>query len=195
MKRSDPVVTITTLGRFCIHVNGKQVATEWPDEEAKIIFCSLLSPPVQFLDWGRLCRCLSGISAAPTDRQRVEEGSLRRLASFLTRELGFNPLITAEEGVRIDQRRIHLDARFFHDTVVEGFRHLLYGNEAAARDRFIKAYAIYGGEFLPGIGGNIVHKTRSELDDLFQEAVRGTRLLARDCGWSGILSEPGCFET
>jgi len=44
MSIPDTTLEIQTLGRFSISAEGKPVATDWPDEMAKVLFCSLLSP-------------------------------------------------------------------------------------------------------------------------------------------------------
>jgi len=106
-----------------------------------------------------------------SSRCRLEEIFIRPLNSFLIKELGFNPLITGHEGIRIDLQRIHVDALEFHSAVVEGLRLLSLGNHAAALDKFNRANSLYVGSYLPGMPGKIIENTRNDLDTLYRTAV------------------------
>jgi len=182
MDIADTTLEIQTLGRFSISVAGKYVATEWPDEMMKVLFCSLLSPLDLYFTWDRLCRSVWGVPATPTSRRRLVETFIRPLNSFLTKELGFNPLITGQEGIRIAQQRIHLDATEFHSAVVEGIGLLSLGDQAAALEKFNRATSLYSGSYLPGIPGKIIANTRIELESLYQTAVMDAMPLARNSG-------------
>lgn len=171
MKHSDTSLRIQTLGRFNISINGKEVATEWPDETSKNIFCSLLSPLDLFITWDRICRSTWDVPVTRTNRRRLEEIMLRPLNSFLIRELGFNPLIIGDDGIKFNHNNVYLDALEFHKTVVEGLRELSLGNFAVAIEKLNQANLLYGGCYLPGMTGKIITNTRTDLDSLFRTAV------------------------
>lgn len=171
MDTPDTTLEIQTLGRFSISVAGKTVATEWPDETMKILFCSLLSPLDLYFTWDRICRSMWGVPATPASRRLMEETFIRPLNRYLTRELGFNPLITGQDGIRISMQRIHLDATEFHNDIVEGIRMLSLGNRDAAHEKFNGAISLYSGSYLPGIQGKIITSTRNELESLYQIAL------------------------
>lgn len=180
MDTPDTALEIRTLGRFSISVAGKAVATDWPDETMKILFCSLLSPLDLYFTWDRLCRSMWGVPATPASRRLMEETFIRPLNRHLTRELGFNPLITGRDGIRIAQQRIHLDATEFHGDVVEGVRLLSLGNRVGAHEKFNAAVLLYSGSYLPGIQGKIISSTRNELGALFQIALKNSMPTARN---------------
>ena len=165
------MLEIQTLGRFSISNDGKLVATDWPDETVKVLFCSLLSPLDLFFTWDRICRSLWREPATRTSRRRLEVLIIRPLNSYLTNELGFNPLITGNEGIRIDKQSIHVDALEFHKTAVEGLRLLSLGNHAAALEKLNKANKLYVGSYLPGIPGKIIENTRNDLESFYRIAV------------------------
>jgi hypothetical protein len=168
MYTHDTMLEIQTLGRFRISVDGKTVATEWPDASLKLFFCSLLSPLDLYVTWDRICRSMWGVPATGSSRCQIEEMFSRPLNGFLIKELGFNPLVAGHEGIRIDRKRIHVDALEFHGTVVEGLRLLALGNHAGALERFSRANTLYAGSYLPGMTGKIIENTRNELDALYQ---------------------------
>jgi hypothetical protein len=168
MDHSDTMLEIQTLGCFSISVDGKPVAAVWPDETQKELFCSLLSPLDLSFPYDRICRSMWGVPATPASRRRLEESIIRPLISFLTSQLGFNPLITGNENIRIDHQHIHVDARVFHSTVVEGLRLLSLGKNAAAFADFNRARSLYAGDYLPGMHGTIIEHTRSDLESLYK---------------------------
>jgi len=159
---------ILTLGHFSISVDEKPVATDWPDEMVKLLFCSLLSPLDLSFTWDRICRSMWGIPATRNSRGRLEEIFYGPLDSFLIRELGFNPLIAGAEGIKMDHQHVQVDATEFHDTVVEGLRLLSLSNHAAALEKFSRANLLYTGSFLPGIPGKIIENTRHDLESLYR---------------------------
>jgi len=167
----DTTPEILTLGRFSISVEGKPVAKGWPDESLKIFFCSLLSPLDLFFTWDRISRSMLHEPATRTTIRRLEESCVRPLKSFLIKELGFNPLISGPEGVRIDQQAIHIDALEFYSTFLEGLNLLSYGNAVAAREKFSRADSLYAGTYLPGMTGKIIDHTRNDLESLYRTAV------------------------
>jgi hypothetical protein len=167
---------IQTLGRFNISVDGKAVATQWPDEKMKVFFCSLLSPLDLYLTWDRISRSICGAGVTRTSRRQMEEGIVRPLNSFMITEMGFNPLIAGHDGIRIDPTRIDVDVFELYDDVQEGLRQLLFGNNVEALEKFSRADALYAGSYLPGMEGKIIENTRRELDTLYQTVVLyGTR--------------------
>jgi hypothetical protein len=180
MSVSADTVKIITLGSFSISADGKPAAGEWPDETVKMLFCSLLSPLNLSFTWDRISRSMWGVPITPASRQRLETVCLRSLGSFLTRELGFNPLIAGDEGLRIDYQRIRVDAFEFHRSALEGLRLFSLGSHAAAFDEFSRAESLYGGSYLKGIPGRIAENTRNGLDSLYQTAVINTMPLTRN---------------
>jgi hypothetical protein len=171
MNIPDTTLEILTLGRFSISAGEKPVATDWPDEAVKVLFCSLLSPLDLYFTWDRICRSMWGVPETPANKRRLEEIIIRPLKSFLIKELGFNPLITGQEGIRIDHQRIHVDALEFHSSVVEALRLVSLGNHAAALDKFRKADLLYAGSYLPGMPGIIIEHARTELESVYHNAV------------------------
>lgn len=182
----DTTLEILTLGRFGISVDGKPVATEWPDEKVKGLFCSLLSPLDLYFTWDRICRSMLGVPATRSSKCELEEIFIRPLNSFLIKELGFNPLIAGHENIRIDQQRIHLDALEFYSTVVEGLSLLSLGNNAAALENLTRANSLYAGCYLPGIPGKIIKNTRNDLESLYRTAVMIAMPLTRNAGQFGL---------
>jgi hypothetical protein len=179
MNTADTTLDIQTLGSFAISVAGKAVATDWPDETAKALFCSLLSPLDLYVTWDRVCRSLCDEPATQTCRQRLEDIFIRPLNSFLIKELGFNPFIAGPDGIRIDQQRIHIDAFEFYCTAIEGLKLMPLGNHAAALKKFSRAKSLYTGSYLPDIPGKIITNTRNDLESLYQSAIIKAMPLAR----------------
>jgi hypothetical protein len=171
MNTPDTTLEIQTLGTFNIYADGKPVAIEWPDETIKVLFCSLLSPLDLFFTWDRICRTMLGAPETQTNRRRLDKSIIRPLKSFLTRQFGFNPLIAGQEGIRINQQRMHVDVFEFYYTFLEGLRQLALSNNVIARENFSRANLIYAGGYLPGMSGKIIDHTRIELESLYRSAV------------------------
>jgi hypothetical protein len=195
MNNFDTTLEIRTLGRFSISIDGKQVATEWPNETIKVFFCSLLSPLDVYFTWDRICRSILGVPVTQTNRNRLEEIVIRPLNSFLIKEIGFSPLITEHVGIRINQKRINVDACDFHKTVIEGHRLLFHDNYAAAIAKFSRADSLYTGSYLPGITGNTIDSTRNDLELLYRTAVKDVIPLIMNVGYSGWnnMAEPEMY--
>lgn len=163
---------IQTLGSFSVSVDGKTVATDWPDEELKVFFCSFLSPLDLYFTWDRICRSLLGVPETRSSRRKLEKFFIRPLNHFLLKELGFNPLIIGPEGIRIDPQGISLDVFEFHRAVVDGLNMKSLDDLAAARKNFSRANSLYAGSYLPGMPGKIIENTRLELESLYRTAVK-----------------------
>jgi hypothetical protein len=192
MNISDTTLEIRTLGSFCISVNGRPVVIDWPDETLKVLFCSLLSPLDVSFTWDRICRSLWDIPATKTSMQRLEELFFQKLDSFLIKELGFNPLITAAEGISINRQCIQVDAHEFHSLAVDGLRLFSLGNNAAAFEKFSRADALYTGCYLPGMPGRINTDTRYNLEELYRISVKDAMHQTRKsvCLWHIRRAEP-----
>lgn len=169
MDISDVTLDIKTLGCFSISVEGKTVATDWPGDTTKLLFCSLLSPLDLCFSWDRICRSVLGVPATRTIKLLLEESVIRPLNRFLIKELGFSPIIAGHENIRIDQQRIHVDALEFHDSFVEGISLLSLGNYSAALEKFGTANSLYAGSYLPEMSGKIIANTRKDLESLYRE--------------------------
>ena len=164
----DTTLEILTLGRFSVHIDGKLLEADWPDETIKLFFCSLLSPLDLYVTWDRICRSLWDEPVSRISRHRLELSCIRPLKVFLTNVLGFNPLITGQDGIRIDQQCVHLDALEFNCAVMEGLRLLALDNRTAALEKFSRAKSLYAGDYLPGVPGKIIANTRTELESLYR---------------------------
>lgn len=171
MKPPDTKLKIHTLGRFSISIDGRPVATDWPDESTKLLFCSLLSPLDLYFSWDRICRSLCGEPETVASRHRLEKDIIHPLNSYLSHELGFNPLRTGQEGIRIDQQSVHVDAFEFHSAVIDGLNQYSQGNHPAAHEKFSRAHLLYGGSYLPGLPGKIITSTRTDLESLYRAVV------------------------
>ena len=171
MDKPGTMLEIRTLGRFDIYVDGKPVAADWPDDTLKVFFCSLLSPLDLYFTWDRICRSMWDVPVTRSIRHRLDKMIIRPLGIFLINELGFNPLLAAPEGIRIDQQYIHVDAREFYSTALEGLRLSSLADHAAAREKFNQANALYTGSYLPGIPGKIIENARHDLEALYRTAV------------------------
>ena len=171
MNKSAIRLEILTLGCFRITMDDKPVATCWPNETLKACFCSMLSPLDLYFSWDRICRSLLDVPDTQQSRRQLEEDIIRPLKSFFIAELGFNPLITGNEYISIDQRRIKVDAFEFHSTAVEGLKQLSYGNNTVAQQRLARAKAVYAGSYLPGMAGKIIANTRKDLEALYQKVI------------------------
>jgi hypothetical protein len=169
----EPTVNIQTLGRFCLSLSGKAVATEWPNEKLKELFCSILSPLDLYITWDRICRSIWEMQATEKRRERLEKLFIRPLNRFLTDEVGFTPLILEDAGIRIDHKRIQLDAFDFNSAVLEGLKLLSLNNQAAASAKFYQAKALYSGSYLPDMPGKIIANTRKELASIYRIANKG----------------------
>jgi hypothetical protein len=190
MDKPDTMLEIQTLGRFSIYVDGKPVATDWPDNTLKVFFCSLLSPLDLYFTWDRICRSTWDMPVTRTSRRQLEEMMVRPLGIYLIKELGFNPLLVGPEDLRINPQRIHVDAREFYSTVLEGLRLSSLADHAAALEKFNRANALYTGSYLPGIPGKIIENTRNDLEVLYRTAVMDTIQLSRNSGCSESHSRP-----
>ena len=164
----DNTLKIMTLGRFSMFFDGKLVEADWPDETIKLFFCSLLSPMDLYVTWDRMCRSLWDEPVTRVSRHRLEQSCIRPLNILLIKHLGFSPLITGEDGIRIDKQRIYLDALEFYSFVLEGLRLLCLDNHAAALKKISRANALYAGDYLPGLPGKIIINTRTELESLYR---------------------------
>lgn len=163
---------IQTLGQFSIAVDGRTVATDWPDETIKLFFCSLLSPLDLYFTWDRICRSTLGLPETRSSRRQLEKLFLRPLDHFLLKELGFNPLIATAEGIRIDPQGIYVDTFEFQRAVVEGINLMSLGNPGSAGEKFSRANLLYAGSYLPGMPGKIIENTRMELESLYRTVVK-----------------------
>src|SRR5450631_2541102 len=177
---------ILTMGGFSISVHGKPVAVDWPDETLKVLFCSLLSPLDLYVTWDRICRSMCGEAVTRSNRRRMEEIHIRPLAGFLIKELGFNPFISENDGIRIDRRRVKVDAFEFHCSAIEGLRLLSIGDHAAAHEKFSTAKSLYLGSYLPEIQGKIITSTRNDLESLYLTAILDAMPLTQNSGISGL---------
>ena len=164
------ILDIKTLGCFSISIGGKAVAKDWPDETLKLMFCSLLSPLDIFFTWERICSSMWDVQLTPTHRRQIEELLIRPLKKYLTKEFGFNPLMSGVEGIKIDRQRIHIDAQDFYYCALEGFRLLFRGEHAAAIEKLNRANLLFTGSFLPGLPGKIIENARHDLE-LYRTAV------------------------
>ena len=162
---------IYTLGRFSIVRDGKPVATEWPSETIKILFGSLLCPLDLYFTYDRICRSMLGVPATRSSQRRLLEDLSRALGSFLLKELGFNPVITGPESIRIDQRSINSDAFLFNHAATEGLMLMSLENHTLAHEKLKKAGSLYRGCYLPGMTGKIIENTRKELESLHRATV------------------------
>jgi hypothetical protein len=185
MNNSDTTLEIRTLGRFSISIDGKQVAAEWPAETIKVLFCSLLSPLDLYSTWDRICRSMWDVPETKTNRHQLEELFIRPLNSFLIKELGFSPLITGHEGIRINRKRMHLDVLDFYRAVVEGNSLLSNGNHGAAAAKFRRADSLYVGNYLPGMPGKTIENTRNGIELLYRTAVKDVIPNILNAGFSG----------
>jgi DNA-binding SARP family transcriptional activator len=186
VKKPDTTFEIQTLGSFSITVLGKPVATDWPDETMRALFCSLFSPLNRYFSWDRICRSMWGASATQSTRRRLEKILSGPLNAFLIDELGFNPLITGSEGIKIDYQHIHVDAFEFHCIAVEGLKLLSAGDHSAAFEKLSKAKSLYRGSYLPDIKSKIIANTRTGLDSLYRTSVLEAMPLARNSNCSGL---------
>jgi len=179
MNIPETTLEIQTLGRFKISICGKTVATDWPNEMLKVLFCSLLSPLDLNFTWDRISRSMLNVPATQTSRRKIKELYIRHLNSFLINEFGFSPLVVGPEGIRIDHKGIHEDALEFYNTVLEGHRLLSISDHSAAFEKLNKANALYTGCYLPGIPGKIITNTRIELETLYRTAVMNAKPLIK----------------
>jgi hypothetical protein len=171
MDKPDTPLEIQTLGRFSICKEGKPVAAAWPDETLKVFFCSLLSPLDLYFTWDRICRSMWDMPETRPSRHRLDEKVIRPLGMFLVKELGFNPLVAGPEGIRIDLKRIHVDAREFYSTVLEGLQLSSLADHSAALEKFTTANILYTGSYLPGMPGKIIENARHDLEAMYRTAV------------------------
>jgi len=181
----DTKLNILTLGRFSLSIDGKSVVTAWPDETMKELFCSLLSPLDLYISWDRICRSMWDIPATPDSNLRMEETFVGPLRTFLVSELGFDPLITGDDGLRFDQERISLDALDFHSAAAGGLRLFALENHAAALENFKRAKILYVGCYLPDMSGKIIANTRDDLESLYLTAVIDGMPLSQNSRWPG----------
>jgi DNA-binding SARP family transcriptional activator len=195
MNNTDTKLEIRTLGHFSISIDGKLVAKEWPDETLKVLFCSLLSPLDLYFTWDQICRAMWEVPETRINSHRLEELFIRPLNSFLVKELGFSPLMTGSEGIRINRKRMHLDVLDFYNAVLEGDRLLSRGNCGAALTKFSRADDLYVGSFLPGMQSKIIKNARNDLELLYRTAVKEIIPQLQNAGFSGCKSwaEPGMY--
>lgn len=171
MNIPNTTLEIQTLGRLRISIDGKIVATDWPDETLKVLFCSLLSPLDLYFTWDRISRSLWDVPDSRTSRRRMNELFIRPLNNYLINEFGFTPLVIGTDGIGVNHKNVHVDALEFYNTALEGLRLLSFANQAAALDKFEKADLLYTGSYLPGMPGKIIINTRNDLGTLYRTAV------------------------
>ena len=188
MANPDSIVSIQTLGSFNISVDKTTVAADWPDEATKVLFCSLLSPLDLNFTWDRICRSMWGVPESQDLKHILEETSLRTLNEFLMREFGFNPLIKGSDGIKMNHKRIYLDALEFYKTVLEGVRLFSLSDHVTAVERFNRANELYTGSYLPGMPGKIIENTRHDLESLYQTVVMETGRSHKN-----MMSASGCY--
>jgi hypothetical protein len=164
MNSPATVLEIQTLGSFSMSVAGKAVASDWPDETLKLLFCSFLSPLDLSFTWDRICRSMWGVQVTPTNRLQLEEILILPLNKFLIMALGFNPITANAEGITLNRQRIHVDAHEFYSTALEGLRLIFLNNHDAAMKKLNRAKLLYTGSYLPGMSGKIIENTRHDLD-------------------------------
>jgi len=185
MIKPETIPEIRTFGRFSISVDDRLVALDWPDEALKEFFCSLLSPLDLYITWDRISRSMWGEPATSGSRRRLEEIFIKPLGRFLVKELGFNPLISGHEGIRLDQQHITVDALEFHRTAVEGLSLMSLGRHAEALKKLRRAHSLYVGIYLPGLQGKIIENTRNDLESLYRTAVVDALPVNSDPGGMG----------
>jgi two-component SAPR family response regulator len=164
-------------------VGGIPVASDWPDETVKMLFCSLLSPQDRYVSWDRICHSMWGEPVTQVSRQHLEDIFFQPLKRFLITALGFNPLITGHEGIRVDHQRTRVDAFEFYTAATEGLRLVSCGSHAAAFEKFTRAKSLYNGIYLPGFTGKIITSTRNDLEALYLSAILDAMPLTRN-SWS-----------
>ncbi len=170
MNSSAAMLEIQTLGHFSMFVAGKAVASAWPGETHKLLFCSLLSPLDLSFSWDRICRSVWGVPLTLTNRLHFDEVLIQPLNKFLIMEFGFTPVITNPEGLMLDLQRIYVDAHEFYFTALEGLRMTHLDNHDVAMEKLKRAKLLYTGSYLPGLPGKIIENTRHDLD-LYHAAV------------------------
>jgi DNA-binding SARP family transcriptional activator len=171
MYEPDTTLEIQTLGCFSISINGIPVATEWPDETQKVLFCSLLSPLDLYFTWDRICNSIWDAPVTRNSKRRLESTIIRPLQRFLIKEIGFNPLVVSPKGIRIDLQCIHVDAHEFYRNVLEGHRLSSLDNSAVAFEKFTSATSLYLGLYLPEFKGKIISNARRELESFYRSAI------------------------
>lgn len=175
MDKTDTLLEIQTLGHFGIRMNGKPATVDWPDESFKLFFCSLLSPLDLYFTWDRICRSMWNVPVTRSSRNRLNEKVILPLGGFLLSEFGFNPIRTGPEGVRMNQEHIHVDAREFYITVLEGLRLSSLTDHYASLEKFNMANRLYTGSYLTGLHGKIIENARNDLEALYRTAVLDSR--------------------
>jgi hypothetical protein len=166
-----------------MYADGVHFTAKWPDDTLKVMFCSLLSPLDPSVTWDRICDSVWGTPATPENRLRLEETIVQPLIGFLVRELGLNPFVAEDDGIRIDRQHIQLDAHEFHGTAVEGLRLWSHDNNSAAFEKFSRAKTLYSGCYLPAMAGKIVTNTRNDLESLYLSAILDAMPHTRNSGF------------
>jgi two-component SAPR family response regulator len=185
MKLPVNTMYIKTLGSFCMYADGVPVTTEWPDDTLKVMFCSLLSPLDSSVTWDRICDSLWGKPATSENRLQLEESIVQPLTGFLVRELGFNPFVAEDDGIRIDRQHIQLDAHEFHGAAVAGLQLWSRDNNCAAYEKFNRAKTLYSGCYLPGMSSKIIKNTRNDLESLYLSAILDAMPHTRNSAFTG----------
>jgi hypothetical protein len=108
------------------------------------------------------------------NRIRLEEGLIRQLKSFLIKELGFDPIFSDPEGIRIDCQRLHVDAVDFYRSARQGLKLMTHSKHEAAFELFSRANTLYVGRYLPGFYGNAFVSARNTLEALYQTVIKDT---------------------
>jgi DNA-binding SARP family transcriptional activator len=159
-------VEVRTFGQFTLIVNGSETDTAWPDETARILFCSLLSPLDEYVSLERISRSLWGVPATRTSSMRIM-GIIQKLRLHFLGLGDIDPFIMYSDGIALNQKKFAVDANTFRTLTLEGLRLLAKGKRSEASERLRTAYLIYRAPFLPGIPGKLVDATRDELDGLY----------------------------
>jgi len=156
-------MTITTMGRFSIAVDGRPLPLHLSPVRQEL-FCSLLSPFDEYQRWERLEQLLDGPATGRRCRLAQE---LFVISAYFIRCAGIDPLLSGDDGVSLDHRQVKVDTVRVVQAIHRSLNCFMSGGKEEGLLIATETLPHLRGEYLPGIHGRIIDRTREELMDLF----------------------------
>ncbi|GIW26012.1 MAG: hypothetical protein KatS3mg069_2279 [Meiothermus sp.] len=170
-KQASPVLQVRTLGQVEVLVAGRPAV--WHAHTAEELFFYLLSYP-EGKSKAEILETLWGLDPGPVANNRF------RVTLFRLRTALQNP-----EAVQEDHGRYRLhesvlqsaDLYSFYRALSEGYH---ASSEAMRLESFLKAIALYQGDYLPGFSTNWVMQAREEHKTAYVQALLEVALIHYD---------------
>lgn len=156
-------MVITTMGRLSVSVDDRPLRLDLSPVRLEL-FASLLSPFDPYQRWERLAQILD---EPDSGRRRCRlAGELFEISAHFIRHSGVDPLVMGDEGVTIDRSRVLVDVVGIVDSLNRALDCFRTGKREEGIRLAAELLPLLQGEYLPGIHGRIIDRTREDFDDL-----------------------------